>query len=167
MGQLMDAWGVWELEMEKRRLETHYETQQKILELQKSMWDKPNVVKHDKINSVDMLTIRNINKIVGKQIYIGGNTLAIGRIEDVYEFIDNTYEFRIKVETPDGKNNLYRLNLNREKTRYPIVLKVSWELSYEEKPNQFIVEALGKNDLKDMGEVIRRIGNLMDRILTR
>ena len=114
-----------------------------------------------------MLTIRNINKIVGKQIYIGGNKLAIAKVEDVYEFIDNTYEFRIKVETPDGKNNLYRLKLNRNKIPYPIVLTDCWELSYEEKPNQLIVEALGKEDLKDMGEVIRRISNLMDRILNR
>jgi hypothetical protein len=47
-----------------------------------------------------MLTIRNINKIVGKTIYLGGSGLAIARIEDVYEWIDNRYEFRIKVETP-------------------------------------------------------------------
>jgi hypothetical protein len=170
MGQLVDAWKKWELEMEKKRLEAHYETQQKILELQKSMWDKTNVVKHDKNNSVDMLTIRNINKIVGKKLPISNtkiHTLAIGTIEDVYEWTDNRYEFRIKVETPDGKNNIYRLNLNREKTPYPIVLKDSWEISYEEKPNQFIVESIQKSDLRDMGEVIRILGNLMDRILNR
>ena len=60
-----------------------------------------------------MLTIRNINKIVGKAIYIGGNVLAIAKVEDVYEFIDNTYEFRIYVESPDGRNKIYRLKLNR------------------------------------------------------
>jgi hypothetical protein len=160
---LMDAWKRWEIEMEKKRLENHYDTQQKMIEAHKAMWGK-----HDKNNSVKvMLTIRNINKIVGKQIYIGGNKLAIARIEDVYEFIDNTYEFRIKVETPDGKNNLYRLKLNRNKIPYPVVLKDCWELSYEEKPNQFIVEALQKSELRDMGEVIRILSNLMDRILNR
>lgn len=113
-----------------------------------------------------MLTIKNINKIVGKQIYIGGNVLAIAKVEDVYEFIDNTYEFRIYVESPDGRNNnIYRLKLNRNKIPYPIVLKDSWELSYEEKPNHFIVDAIGKGDVRDMKEVIRRIGYLMDRIL--
>ena len=113
-----------------------------------------------------MLTIQNINKIVGKTIYIGGKILAIGKVEDVYEFIDNTYEFRVIVETPDGRNNLYRLKLNRKKIPYPQVLHNGWELSYEEKPNQLIIEALSIGDLRDMKEVIRRIGNLMDRILT-
>lgn len=113
-----------------------------------------------------MLTIKNINKIVGKQIYIGGNVLAIARIEDVYEFIDNTYEFKVAVETPDSRNNnIYRLKLNRNKIAYPIGLKDSWELSYEEKPNHFIVDAIGKGDVRDMKEVIRRIGYMMDRIL--
>jgi hypothetical protein len=160
----MDAWKRWEIEMEKKRLENHYDTQQKMLEIHKAMWGG----KHDKNNSVkDMLTIRNINKIVGKQIYIGGNKLAIAKVEDVYEFIDNTYEFRIKVETPDGRNNLYRLKLNRNKIPYPVVLKDCWELSYEEKPNQFIVDAMSKEDVRDMGKVIGVLGNLMDRILNR
>ena len=50
-----------------------------------------------------MLTIRNINKIVGKDIYIGMNRIALAKIEDVYEWIDNRYEFIIQVHTPDGK----------------------------------------------------------------
>jgi len=97
---------------------------------------------------------------------MGGKILAIGKVEDVYEFIDNTYEFRVIVETPDGRNNLYRLKLNRKKIPYPQVLHNGWELSYEEKPNQLIIEALSIGDLRDMKEVIRRMGNLMDRILT-
>jgi hypothetical protein len=115
-----------------------------------------------------MLTIQNIGKIVGKTLPISNtrmHTLAIGRIEDVYEWTDNRYEFRIKVETPDGKNKIYSLNLNREKIPYPIVLKDCWELSYEEKPNQFIVDAMSKEDVRDMGKVIGVLGNLMDRIL--
>ena len=118
-----------------------------------------------------MLTIRNINKIVGKTLPISNtkmHTLAIGRIEDVYEFIDNTYEFRIHIETPDSRNNnIYRLKLNREKIPYPVALKNCWELSYEEKPNQFIVDAIQKSELRDMGKVIGIISNLMDRILNR
>ena len=111
-----------------------------------------------------MLTIKNISKIVEKSIYIGGNTLAIGKIFDVYDWIDNRYEFIVEITTPKD-TKLYRLNLNREKIPYPIVLHDGWELSYEEKPNQLKVEALGKEDLKDMGGVIRRIGQMMDRIL--
>ncbi len=141
------------------RIRANYDTQQKILELHKSMWDRD-----DKKNS-DMLTIQNINKIVGRTFHIGGNILTIGRIFDVYEWIDNRYEFIVEISTPDGKIKQFSLNLNREKIPYPIVLKDCWELSYEEKPNQLKVEALGKGDLRNMGEVIRRICNLMERVL--
>jgi hypothetical protein len=156
---LTGAWAKLQMQMEMDRIRAHYDTQQKILEIHKSMWDT-----NDKKNS-DMLTIQNINKIVGKTFHIGGNTLAIGTIFDVYEWIDNRYEFRIEINTPDGKTKQYHLNLDRKKIPYPIVLSDCWELSYEEKPNQLKVEALGKGDLRDMGEVIRRIGNLMERVL--
>ena len=115
-----------------------------------------------------MLTIQNINKIVGKTLPISNtrmHTLAMARIEDVYEFIDNTYAFRIKVETPDGRNNWYLLNLDRKRIPYPVVLKDCWELSYEEKPNQFIIETIHKSEMRDMGQVIKVLGNLIDRIL--
>jgi hypothetical protein len=159
---LTGAWAKLQMQMEMDRIRAHYDTQQKILELHKSMWDRD-----DKKNS-DMLTIQNISKIVGKTFHIGGNNLAIGTIFDVYEFIDNRYEFRITIETPDRRNsNIYYLNLNRNKIPYPIGLKDCWELSYEEKPNQFIVESIQKSELRDMGEVLRVISNLMDRILTR
>jgi hypothetical protein len=111
-----------------------------------------------------MLTIKNISKIVGKSIYIGGNTLAIGKIFDVYDWIDNRYEFIVEISTPKD-TKLYRLNLNRNKIPYPVVLKASWELSYEEAPNQYKVDGIGKEDLRDIGEVLRRIGHMMDRIL--
>jgi hypothetical protein len=156
---LTGAWAKLQMQMEMDRIRAHYDTQQKMLEIHKSMWDRD-----DKKNS-DMLTIQNINKIVGKTFHIGGNRLAIGTIFDVYEWTDNRYEFIIKVETPDGNSKRYHLNLNREKIPYPIVLSDCWELSYEEKPNQLKVEALGKGDLRDMGEVIRRISNLMERVL--
>ena len=152
----MDAWKKWEMEMEKQRIEAHYDTQQKILELHKSMWDT------DDKNNSDMLTIQNIGKIIGKTIPMNF-PLRLARIQDVYGTAD-TYAFRIKVETPKDTKH-YTLKLNREKIPYPIVLTDCWELSYEEKPNQLKVEALGKEDLRDMGEVIRRISNLMDRIL--
>ena len=118
---------------------------------------------HIKIKQLRMLTIQNISKIVGKSIPMSV-PLRLAKIEDVIEWIDNRYEFRIKLETP-SYNEVYRLFLDRKKIPYPIVLTDCWELSYEEKPNQLKVEALGKEDLRDMGEVIRRISNLMDRIL--
>lgn len=152
----MDAWKRFELEMEKRRIEAYYDNQQQILELHKSMWDT-----NDKNNS-DMLTIQNIGKIIGMSIPMNF-PLRLARIEDVYGTAD-TYAFKVKIETPKDTKH-YTLKLNREKIPYPIVLTDCWELSYEEKPNQLKVEALGKGDLRNMGEVIRRIGNLMERVL--
>jgi hypothetical protein len=155
----MSLTGAWaKLQMQMDRIRAHYDTQQKILDLHKSMWDT-----NDKNNS-DMITIQNIGKIIGMSIPMN-YPLRLARIEDVYGMVD-TYAFRIKVETPKDTKH-YTLKLNREKIPYPIVLTDCWELSYEEKPNQLKVEALGKGDLRDMGEVIRRIGNLMERILTR
>jgi len=117
-----------------------------------------------------MLTIRNINKIVRKTLPISNtrmHTLAMGRIEDVYEWTDNTYEFRIEISTPKDTKQ-YRLKLNREPNKYePYKREFLYELSYEEKPNQFIVESIQKSELRDMGAMIRVLGNLMDRILNR
>ena len=152
----MDAWKKWEMEMEKRRIEAYYETQQKILELHKSMWDM-----NDKNNS-DMLTIQNIGKIIGKTIPMNF-PLRLARIEDVYGTVD-AYVFRVKIETPNDTKK-YSLRLNRKKIPYPQPLHTGWELSYEQRPNQLVVEVLDREDLKDMGAVIRKISNLMDRIL--
>ena len=165
MGQLVDAWKRLQMDMEVARLQMQIDTQQKMLEAQKSIRDKTNVVKDDKNNS-DMLTIQNIGKIIGKSIPISNtqmHTLAMIRIENVYATAD-TYAFRIKVETPNDTKK-YTLKLNREKIPYPQPLHNGWELYYERRPNQSVVEAFGKEDLRDMGEVIRRISNLMDRIL--
>ena len=153
---LTGAWAKLQMQMEMDRIRAHYDTQQKILELHKSMWDR------DDKNNSDMLTIQNIGKIIGMSIPMN-YPLRLARIQDVYGTAD-TYAFRIKVETPKDTKH-YTLKLNREKIPYPIVLTDCWELSYEEKPNQLKVEALGKGDLRDMGEVIRRIGNLMERVL--
>jgi hypothetical protein len=153
---LTGAWAKLQMQMEMDRIRAHYDTQQKILELHKSMWDR------DDKNNSDMLTIQNIGKIIGMSIPMN-YPLRLARIQDVYGTAD-TYAFRIKVETPKDTKH-YTLKLNREKIPYPIVLTDCWELSYEEKPNQLKVEALGKGDLRDMGEVIRRISNLMERVL--
>jgi hypothetical protein len=153
---LTGAWAKLQMQMQMDRIRAHYDTQQKMLEIHKSMWDT-----NDKNNS-DMLTIQNIGKIIGMSIPMN-YPLRLARIQDVYGTAD-TYAFRIKVETPKDTKH-YTLKLNREKIPYPIVLTDCWELSYEEKPNQLKVEALGKGDLRDMGEVIRRISNLMERVL--
>jgi hypothetical protein len=111
-----------------------------------------------------MLTIQNIGKIIGKTIPMNF-PLRLARIEDVYGTVD-AYVFRVKIETPNDTKK-YSLRLNRKKIPYPQPLHNGWELYYERRPNQLIVEALGIGDLRNMGEVIRRISNLMDRILTK
>lgn len=109
-----------------------------------------------------MIKIENIIKIVGMRVPMN-HSMRLARVEDVYWF-DTRYGFKIEVDTPNGIYE-YMLFLNRKKIPYPQVLHGGWELYYEEKPNQLIVEALGRNDLNSMVEVQRRIGNLMDRIL--
>jgi hypothetical protein len=109
-----------------------------------------------------MLTIQNIIKIKGMSIPMN-HPLRLARIEDVYGTVD-AYAFRVKIETPNDTKK-YSLILDRKKIPYPAVISDCWELSYENRPNQLIVEALGKEDLKDMGGVIRRIENMMERIL--
>ena len=115
-----------------------------------------------------MLNIQNIGKIIGKTLPISNtqmHTLAMIRIENVYATSD-TYAFKVKMETPNDTKH-YTLKLNREKIQpYPQPLHNGWELSYEKRPNQLVVEVLDKDDLGDMVEVIRKISNLMDRILT-
>jgi hypothetical protein len=111
-----------------------------------------------------MLTIQNISKIVGKSIPMS-EPLRLARIEDVYRTVD-AYAFRVKIETPNDTKK-YSLILDRKKIPYPVVISDCWELSYEMRPNQLIVEALDKGDLNNMLEVQRRIGNLMDRILNQ
>ena len=115
-----------------------------------------------------MLTIENIHKIVDKKIIIPHHPDWIGRVKDVYYMSDNTYVFQIQLNALNYVNNKeIKIVLDREKIPYPIVLKDCWELSYEEKPNQFIVDAMSKEDVRDMGKVIGVLGNLMDRILNR
>jgi len=153
---LTGAWAKLQMQMEMDRIRAHYDTQQKILEIHKSMWDK-----HSKKNS-DMLTIQNIGKIIGMSIPMN-YPLRLARIQDVYGTAD-TYAFKVKIETPKDTKH-YTLKLNREKIPYPQPLHNGWELSYERKPKQLVVEVLDKEDLKDMGAVIRKISNLLDRVL--
>jgi hypothetical protein len=110
------------------------------------------------------MTIENIGKIIGKSIPMS-EPLRLARIEDVYGTAD-TYAFKVKIENPNGVYE-YSLKLYRKKIPYPAVISDCWELSYDTRPNQRLVEALGKDDLNDMLEVQRRIGNLMDRILNQ
>jgi len=85
---LMGAWKKWELEMEMDRIRAHYDTQQKILELQKSMWDNPPKEMEEKQTK---LNIQNIQKLENQRLV---DATYYPRI-DTIEVRDNEYVFTI------------------------------------------------------------------------
>ena len=84
----MGAWKKWELEMEMDRIRAHYDTQQKILELQKSMWDNPPKEMEEKQTK---LNIQNIQKLENQRLV---DATYYPRI-DTIEVRDNEYVFTI------------------------------------------------------------------------
>jgi hypothetical protein len=56
--------------------------------------------------------------------------------------------------------------LDRKRIQFPRELNQYWELSYEEKPNQFIVEGVSKEMIENMGVFMMRLGEIMDRVLS-
>jgi hypothetical protein len=100
----MDAWKRWELEMEKKRIEAHYETQQKMLEVQKSMWDKHNN-KNQMEEKQTKLNIQNIQKLENQPLVDGK---YYPRIESIEER-DNEYRFWILVDSGVNLKNVRKV----------------------------------------------------------
>jgi hypothetical protein len=100
----MDAWKRWELEMEKKRIEAHYETQQKMLEVQKSMWDKHNN-KNQMEEKQTKLNIQNIQKLENQPLVDGK---YYPRIESIEER-DNEYRFWILVDSGVNLKNIRKV----------------------------------------------------------
>lgn len=140
---LMDAWKKWEIEMEKRRIEAYYETQRKILELHKSMWDT-----NDKKNS-DMLTIHNIHKINGKMIY--DPRMSIYKIET----FDTAYKFHLF----NPKMEAYQVMLSRE-----VGYKMNtYELWYWNKKGHAIQSFLTKEDIDTPEKMLEKIQKILQQ----
>jgi hypothetical protein len=120
-----------------------------------------------------MLNIQNLYKIIGKKIHIlDPPIIKEGTIEDVIEQMGSdgcSYIFKVQVYEPINPNltgiGQYDIKLDRKRIQFPRELNQYWELSYEEKPNQFIVEGVSKYMIEDMGVFMVRLGEIMDRVL--
>ena len=121
-----------------------------------------------------MLNIQNLYKIIGQKIHILDPNIKEGTIEDVIDQFGNdgcSYIFKVQVYEPQNPNlmsiGMYEIKLDRKRIEYPRLLNHCWEMSYEEKPNQFIVEALDKDMVSDMYMFMMKLGDIMDRILNK
>jgi hypothetical protein len=121
----MDAWKRWEMEMEKKRIENHYDTQQKILELQKSMWDKHNN-KNQMEEKQTKLNIQNIQKLENQRLVDGK---YYPRIESIEER-DNEYLFTILVD----------IGVNLKNVRKVICLERNKNLTSNRRENHYMLK---------------------------
>jgi hypothetical protein len=120
-----------------------------------------------------MLTIENLYKILGQKIHILDPNIKEGTIEDVIDQFGAdgcSYIFKVQVYEPQNANltgiGMYDIKLDRKRIQFPRELNQYWELSYEEKPNQFIVEGVSKEMIENMGVFMMRLGEIMDRVLS-
>ena len=120
-----------------------------------------------------MLTIHNLHKILGETITISNPNIKEGTIEDVIQMMGNdgcSYIFKVQVYEPQNPNltgiGMYEIKLDRKRIEYPREWNQYWELSYEEKPNQFIVEGMSKDMLRNPDYFRERLGQMMDRVLS-
>jgi len=93
MGQLVDAWKRLQMDMEVDRLKMQIDIQQKMLEVQKSMWDKHNN-KNQMEEKQTKLNIKNIQKLENQPLVDGKYYPRIESIEEM----DNEYLFTILVD---------------------------------------------------------------------
>lgn len=121
-----------------------------------------------------MLKIHNLHKILGKRIPIKNPDINQGTIEDVIDKFGAdgcSYIFKVQVYEPINPNltgiGMYEIKLDRKRIQYPRELNHCWELSYEEEKNQFIVEAMDKYMIENMGVFELKLGELMDRVLCK
>jgi hypothetical protein len=120
-----------------------------------------------------MLTIQNLHKIIGNTIPILNPDIKTGTIEDIIQMMGAdgcSYIFKVQVYEPINPNltgiGQYDIKLDRKRIQYPRELNHCWELSYEEKPNQFIVDAMSKPMVENMDIFKIKLGELMDRVLS-
>ena len=121
-----------------------------------------------------MLKIHNLHKILGKRIPIKNPDINQGTIEDIIDQFGGdgcSYIFKVQVYEPINPNltgiGQYDIKLDRKRIEYPRELNHCWELSYEEQPNQFIVDAMSKPMVQNMEIFKIKLGELMDRVLSK
>jgi hypothetical protein len=108
----MDAWKRWELEMEKKRIENHYDTQQKMLEVQKSMWDKHNN-KNQMEEKQTKLNIQNIQKLENQRLVDTSYYPIIDTIEEK----DYEYVFNILLNDGLGITQLKKIKIKLQRNK--------------------------------------------------
>jgi hypothetical protein len=121
-----------------------------------------------------MLNIHNLHKIIGNTIPILNPDIKEGTIEDVIQQMGSdgcSYIFKVQVYEPINPNltgiGMYDIKLDRKRIQYPRELNHCWELSYEEEKNQYIVEAVDRYMVENMGVFELKLGELMDRVLCK
>jgi hypothetical protein len=120
-----------------------------------------------------MLNIHNLYKIIGQKIHIlDPPNIKEGTIEDVIDQFGAdgcSYIFKVQVYEPINANltgiGIYDIKLDRKRIQFPRELNQYWEISYEEKPNQFIVEGVSKEMIENMSVFELKLGEIMDRVL--
>ena len=121
-----------------------------------------------------MLNIHNLYKIIGQKIHIlDPPNIKEGTIEDVIDQFGAdgcSYIFKVQVYEPINANltgiGMYDIKLDRKRIQFPRELNQYWEISYEEKPNQFIVEGVSKEMIENMSVFELKLGEIMDRVLS-
>ena len=121
-----------------------------------------------------MLNIHNLHKILGQTIPIKNPDINQGTIEDVIDKFGAdgcSYIFKVQVYEPINPTltgiGMYDIKLDRKRIQYPRELNHCWELSYEEEPNKFIVDAMSKPMVQNMEIFKIKLGELMDRVLSK
>jgi hypothetical protein len=113
MGQLVDAWKKLQMDMEVARLQMQIDTQQKILEASKSMWEThkfememwDNPTKKSMEEKTTKLNIQNIQKLENQPLVSGK---YYPRIESIEER-DNEYVFTIMVDIGVNLKNVRKV----------------------------------------------------------
>ncbi len=104
MGQLVDAWKRLQMDMEVARLQMQIDTQQKMLEAQKSIRDRHNN-KTSMEDKQTKLNIQNIQKLENQRLV---DSRRYPRIESIEER-DNEYVFTIMVDSGVNLKNVRKV----------------------------------------------------------
>ena len=178
MGQLVDAWKKLQMDMEVARLQMQIDTQQKMLEAQKSIRDKHNN-KTSMEEKQTKLNIQNIQKLENQRLV---DATYYPRIESIEER-DNEYVFTIltnsglatqpfrkvvwlernKSFTTDGGINFYTLWAGDENFDSVSSMCISNLDCFKEK----LVDMVGVVELSDSGgdsAKLQQISNLLNSI---
>ena len=114
-----------------------------------------------------MLTIQNINKIVGRKIPIQSSDW-ICRVKDVYYMSDNTYVFELQtISINHVITKEIKIILDRKPPRGVYTLEKHWELSWEmyNRSNLYETQLVSSRVIRDMNLFGIALGDFVDIII--